>query len=165
MGANAFLPASSVTPTFIGNYVELEFPTPLKTTSLTALTAAEEFLATGENSLSQDYTPGTTPPGDIGMKLQYYPNLNGPFKDTQKQYVYFVRIQDGWRKYKTWYDNFNTAKGGTYATDLANYNTKLRAEKQRQSSSLFAMLTKAPAGSEVPTRPCPPEQPPQYAGF
>lgn len=69
MGANAFLPATTASPTYIGDYADKEYPTPLATTTMTTLTSAEEFLATGESSLVQDYTPYTIPPGDISVAL------------------------------------------------------------------------------------------------
>jgi hypothetical protein len=155
MTTGAFLPAASTAQAWLGAYDATKpWPNPIKegnqggTLTVNALTFQEET------------DPSTTPVGDIDL-IAYYPYLTGPFKDTAIATISFSLIQESYDAYSKIYTDFNT-KVTNYNKLRDAYNVELKKEKTR-NSNLATMMFDAPV--KLPTRPCPPDQPPAFQGL
>lgn len=75
-------------------------------------------------------------------------------------YVSWSRISDSWDQYAAWYATYSS-EVTAYEILRDEYNTALQGDSLRRSSPI-ALITSA---LNIPSRPCPPDQPPAYAGF
>jgi hypothetical protein len=155
MTTGAFLPAASAAQAWLGTYdATLPWPNPIRdgnqggTLNLNTLTFQEEA------------DPQSVPPGDID-RIAYYPYLTGPFRDTAIATISYSLINESYNAYTTMYSAFNT-KVTAYNTLKDAYNTELKKEKTRNSNFVSSIFD---APIKLPTRPCPPDQPPAFQGL
>lgn len=154
MTAGAFLPATSVTPAFLGTYTASAYPNPIK-----AASTAIAGLTVNALSFAEESDPATRIPGDIG-DVAYFSTAAGPYQYTGKHTVAYAAIWDEYMNFKSRFDAYNTAIGA-YNTLKDNYNS-INAFNAQRTDPLRAVLQ---APQPLPIKPCPPDVPGQYAGL
>lgn len=89
MGSGAFLPATTASPNFIGNYdVSKPFPNPLKSNGAWASSPIVPIMeANGD--------PSVNIPGDVG-DIVYYPYQEGPFQTSQTSTMSFAILENSY---------------------------------------------------------------------
>lgn len=134
--AAAFLPVTSTSPAFLGDYAATDgpFPNPVTTTAITSQTF-HDFAGQWEIDVRQSQ------PGDLGL-MRYYPNMPGPLQNSNVGYISWSRIEDSWAEYKLWYDAYST-KVTAYETLRDEYNTALAGDLIRRTSPLALFFPEA----------------------
>lgn len=103
--------------------------------------------------------PTMAVPGEIGNAV-YYPDVDGPYKDTQTITTSARELMNNYASLQSVYSSFDS-DASAYNTLKTAYNDANKAEKDRDADFgkwLFEPVTK------IPQRPCKPSQPPAWWG-
>ena len=133
MATGGFLPKTSASPFFIGDYAENTYPNPIQ-----AASPAANGYVMNTLTFAQEVDPSLRQAGDIG-DLIYYSTFEGPYKETAKYTVPYGAIWDEYQYFQTRFDNYNTQKAAYDKLRIA-YNEAVDYSKLRNSDIMRQAL-------------------------